>query len=157
MNIIKAVENGNKYVEAGIKTSFDLGQGSGPINHFHSTYTLPFPPYVADHSVLFWLTDASDGFVEYLLQRDDVESPWEQYTKHEFVQRLADGSLPVEYFKHYLIQDYLFLVSTILHTGVLRTEMPRSTSRAQMLWLRTSLNRWQILEELVSRRLKDQH
>jgi hydroxymethylpyrimidine/phosphomethylpyrimidine kinase len=38
----KAVDKANRYVEAGIKTSVALGKGSGPINHFHSTYTLPF-------------------------------------------------------------------------------------------------------------------
>lgn len=31
-----------RYVEAGIRTAVDRGQGNGPINHFHSTYTLPF-------------------------------------------------------------------------------------------------------------------
>jgi thiaminase/transcriptional activator TenA len=35
---------------------------------------------------------------------------WEAYTGHEFVRRLADGSLPEECFRHYLIQDYLFLI-----------------------------------------------
>lgn len=40
-----AVRGSVRFVEAGIKTSFDLGQGSGPINHFHSLYTLPFAPY----------------------------------------------------------------------------------------------------------------
>jgi len=45
MDIITAVKKANLYIEAGIKTSKDLGQGSGPINHFHSTYTLPFAPY----------------------------------------------------------------------------------------------------------------
>jgi hydroxymethylpyrimidine/phosphomethylpyrimidine kinase / thiaminase len=35
-----------KYVEAGIKYSVDMGQGSGPINHFHSLYNMPFAPYV---------------------------------------------------------------------------------------------------------------
>ena len=39
-----AVRRANIYIEAGIKTSTDLGKGSGPINHFHSTYTLPFAP-----------------------------------------------------------------------------------------------------------------
>ena len=42
MSMAKAVNKANRYVEAGIKTSTDLGKGSGPINHFHSTYTLPF-------------------------------------------------------------------------------------------------------------------
>ena len=37
-----AVQKACRYVEAAIKTSIDLGRGSGPINHFHSTYTLPF-------------------------------------------------------------------------------------------------------------------
>jgi hydroxymethylpyrimidine/phosphomethylpyrimidine kinase len=44
MSVIKAVKKANLYIEAGIRTSVDLGKGSGPINHFHSTYTLPFAP-----------------------------------------------------------------------------------------------------------------
>lgn len=46
MGVPKAVRAAAQYIEAGIKTSFNLGQGSGPINHFHSTYSLPFAPYV---------------------------------------------------------------------------------------------------------------
>lgn len=44
LEIDRAVRNGCRYVEAGITTSFDLGKGHGPINHFHSLYTLPFAP-----------------------------------------------------------------------------------------------------------------
>ena len=44
VNMVNAVKNANKYVEAGIKSSISLGKGFGPINHFHSTYTLPFAP-----------------------------------------------------------------------------------------------------------------
>lgn len=43
----RAVRNGVRFVEAGIKTSYDIGKGSGPINHFHSVYSLPFAPYVS--------------------------------------------------------------------------------------------------------------
>ncbi|MGI9280101.1 MAG: thiaminase II [Endozoicomonas sp.] len=35
---------------------------------------------------------------------------WYSYCHHEFVQGIADGSLPLESFKHYLQQDYLFLI-----------------------------------------------
>lgn len=35
---------------------------------------------------------------------------WRAYTRHEFVMRLATGSLPQACFRHYLTQDYLFLV-----------------------------------------------
>ncbi|OCL03727.1 hypothetical protein AOQ84DRAFT_400479 [Glonium stellatum] len=94
-DMVRAVKMANYYVEAGIRSSEDLGRGSGPINHFHSTYTLPFAP---------------GRFIEYLLDRDDVRGPWKDHTEHEFVQRLADGTLPLKTFRHYLIQDYLFLI-----------------------------------------------
>jgi thiaminase/transcriptional activator TenA len=35
---------------------------------------------------------------------------WTSYTRHEFVLSLARGDLPEAAFRHYLIQDYLFLL-----------------------------------------------
>lgn len=35
---------------------------------------------------------------------------WEAYTRHEFVEELGRGTLPVEAFRDYLIQDFHFLV-----------------------------------------------
>jgi thiaminase (transcriptional activator TenA) len=35
---------------------------------------------------------------------------WPSYTRHDFVLRLAKGDLPETAFRHYLIQDYLFLL-----------------------------------------------
>ncbi|KGJ04394.1 thiaminase (transcriptional activator TenA) [Paracoccus halophilus] len=35
---------------------------------------------------------------------------WDAYTRHPFVQGLADGSLPRQDFLNYLVQDYLFLI-----------------------------------------------
>ncbi|UYM18753.1 thiaminase II [Endozoicomonas euniceicola] len=35
---------------------------------------------------------------------------WHAYCHHEFVQRVGDGTLPMECFQHYLQQDYLFLL-----------------------------------------------
>ncbi|KAI6814455.1 hypothetical protein KC340_g16361 [Hortaea werneckii] len=93
--IDRAARMACRYVEAGIKTSVDLGRGSGPLNHFHSTQSLPFPPH---------------GFIQYLLEREDVQPAWNEYTHHEFVQRMGDGTLPPETFKYYMIQDYLYLV-----------------------------------------------
>lgn len=42
--------------------------------------------------------------------RDTCLAEWLAYTEHRFVRALADGSLPEPAFRHYLIQDYLFLV-----------------------------------------------
>lgn len=35
---------------------------------------------------------------------------WRRYTTHAFVAGVADGSLPQAAFRHYLAQDYLFLI-----------------------------------------------
>lgn len=35
---------------------------------------------------------------------------WASYTHHSFVQQLGAGTLPQPAFRHYLIQDYLFLI-----------------------------------------------
>ncbi|MFM7343922.1 MAG: thiaminase II [Tagaea sp.] len=51
---------------------------------------------------------AKAGLFEKL--RDACKESWESYVDHEFVRRLGDGTLPAESFKHYLVQDYLFLI-----------------------------------------------
>jgi thiaminase len=59
------------------------------------------------------LIEDRDRFLEYLLDRPDVQKAWRAHTEHEFVSGLANGTLPVEAFKNYLIQDYLYLVRRI--------------------------------------------
>ncbi|MDF1733385.1 MAG: thiaminase II [Minwuia sp.] len=40
----------------------------------------------------------------------DTAADWQAYTHHPFVAGMADGSLPQAAFRHYLVQDYLFLI-----------------------------------------------
>ncbi len=42
--------------------------------------------------------------------RRDAGAVWEGYVAHEFVQALGRGTLPEAAFRHFLIQDYLFLI-----------------------------------------------
>ena len=42
--------------------------------------------------------------------RADSGDAWADYTRHDFVKGLGDGSLPREAFLHYLKQDYVFLI-----------------------------------------------
>jgi thiaminase/transcriptional activator TenA len=42
--------------------------------------------------------------------RDACAVEWQAYTEHPFVRGIGDGSLPEAAFKHYLGQDYLFLI-----------------------------------------------
>src|ERR1700686_839108 len=39
-----------------------------------------------------------------------ASAEWRAYTEHPFTSGLADGSLPEAAFRHYLVQDYLFLI-----------------------------------------------
>src|SRR6476659_4264240 len=39
-----------------------------------------------------------------------ASAEWRAYTGHPFTEGLADGSLPGAAFRHYLVQDYLFLI-----------------------------------------------
>ncbi|KAJ5333907.1 hypothetical protein MYU51_018297 [Penicillium brevicompactum] len=94
-DMIRSVRSAVRFVEIGIKTSTDLGKGSGPINHFHSTYTMPFAP---------------GRFIEYILDRPDVQRAWQDFTHHDFVKGMGQGTLPLDHFKGYLVQDYLYLV-----------------------------------------------
>lgn len=49
--------------------------------------------------------------MDWLLEREDVQQVWKEFTQHEFVEKMGDGTLPVERFKFYMVQDYLYLVS----------------------------------------------
>ncbi|KAI0526669.1 Rapamycin-insensitive companion of mTOR, N-term-domain-containing protein [Xylaria bambusicola] len=90
-----AVRAACRFVEAGIRSAPGFGRGNGPLNHFHSTYMLPFTP---------------GRFVEWLLSRPDVAPVWHRFTNHPFVLALGNGELPLDSFKKYLVQDYLYLV-----------------------------------------------
>ncbi len=42
--------------------------------------------------------------------RRDAGAAWDGYVAHDFVRALGDGSLPEAAFRHFLVQDYLFLI-----------------------------------------------
>jgi thiaminase/transcriptional activator TenA len=48
------------------------------------------------------------SFFERLKKAASAE--WRSYTEHPFTAGLADGTLPEPAFRHYLVQDYLFLI-----------------------------------------------
>ncbi|WP_330927147.1 thiaminase II [Candidatus Sororendozoicomonas aggregata] len=52
----------------------------------------------------------SDPTTLYKQLKDGCVDDWHAYCHHPFVQGLADGTLRQECFRHYLQQDYLFLI-----------------------------------------------
>jgi len=49
-----------------------------------------------------------DRFTDDLLAQ--TAQVWEKVHRHPFVRGLGDGSLSVESFRFYMVQDYLFLI-----------------------------------------------
>lgn len=58
-----------------------------------------------DSAVIF-----NDPNTLYYKMKTACSSEWHDYCHHAFVQGIADGTLPMESFRHYLQQDYLFLI-----------------------------------------------
>ncbi|OUM65597.1 hypothetical protein PIROE2DRAFT_20290 [Piromyces sp. E2] len=58
-------------------------------------------------SSLFIILFSNRSFVQIL--KDYAKKEYDEYINHEFVNRIADGTLPVESFKYYLRQDYIYL------------------------------------------------
>lgn len=54
------------------------------------------------------MSGAAEGLFARL--RAACAEEWDAYMRHAFVAGLADGSLPETCFRHYLVQDYLFLI-----------------------------------------------
>lgn len=95
-----------------------------------------------------------------MLERPDVAPVWDQFINHPFVLAMGDGTLPVESFKGYLIQDYLYLVSSsspMRHTETVKlvflTDVEglyRYTLLEPTPWQPTSRRTWQTLQLFVT-------
>ena len=40
---------------------------------------------------------------------NSVEHIWNSYLTHPFITKMADGTLEIEKFKYYMLQDYVYL------------------------------------------------
>lgn len=54
---------------------------------------------------------------------------WDDYLHHDFINQLATGTLPKDSFRHYLKQDYLYLLQ---YTRVMALSVYKSDTLAQM-------------------------
>jgi thiaminase/transcriptional activator TenA len=57
---------------------------------------------------------------------DQVKDIWEAYHDHPFIQALGDGSLPIEKFRFYMLQDYAYLYDyvKVFALGIVKTNDP---------------------------------
>ncbi|KAK4695260.1 hydroxymethylpyrimidine/phosphomethylpyrimidine kinase / thiaminase, partial [Phenoliferia sp. Uapishka_3] len=98
MGVKDAVRIAGDYVSSAIASSYPIGAGSGPINHFHGM--LP-------RSILLPTPTSPTPFTDYLIAY--APDAWRRYVYHPFPLGLADGTLPLKSFLHFIQQDYHFL------------------------------------------------
>ena len=68
--------------------------------------------------------------------KSSAATEWRAYTEHPFTNAMADGSLPEVAFRHYLVQDYLFLIDygRLLALAVARSpDLKTMTRLAELL------------------------
>ena len=57
---------------------------------------------------------------------EDVKEIWDGYLKHPFVSGIGDGSLSLERFRFYMLQDYLYLYdyARVYALGIVKSREP---------------------------------
>ena len=87
-----------------------------------------------------------------------IGTEWTDYTEHEFVRKLGEGTLPLPVFQDYLVQDYHFLVQFARANALTAyksrnlTGIKDATGALQAILHETELHRrltarWGIMEE----------
>ena len=112
----------------------NVGQGNGPIHHFHEFVPGPIPAPPPE-------------------ERPFSEQVWELTTSHRlaietlgFVRALGDGSLPPEQFAYYLAQDAMYLRG---YSRVLSRASALAPSEAeQLFWAKSALSCLEVESEL---------
>lgn len=104
LSIADSVENGIRYVQGAINSASKIGHGNGPVNH---VYHIASPCFKHGTGAVF----VEGGFVDYLLSHPMVKPVWNQYINHPFVEKVANGTLPMHKFVRYISQDYPYLVN----------------------------------------------
>lgn len=54
--------------------------------------------------------------------RKDAQKIWDEIGKHPFIIELCQGTLPLEKFKHYVLQDYHFLLTAIKNFSLIASK-----------------------------------
>ncbi|KZS98826.1 hypothetical protein SISNIDRAFT_447652 [Sistotremastrum niveocremeum HHB9708] len=97
-SVVDAVLFATEYTHLAIETAVPLGRGSGPLNHMHG---------IQQRTIPLITSSTPFPFVRSLIR--STEDIWKDYVEHPFVKQLGEGTLPVESFKHFIKQDYIYL------------------------------------------------
>ncbi|MCO5554306.1 hypothetical protein L7F22_007835 [Adiantum nelumboides] len=100
-DVATATHRAIQYVQSAIARGLsDLGKGPGPLNHLAGT---TLRPILAPSPVGSQRAPLCGRLIAHSLPH------WRRFTRHPFVTKLVEGTLPREAFVWFLRQDYLFL------------------------------------------------
>lgn len=100
-DVATATHRAIQYVQSAIARGLsDLGKGSGPLNHLAGTTPRPV---LAPSPIGSQRAPLCGRLIAHSLPS------WRRFTRHPFVTKLVEGTLPRESFVWFLRQDYLFL------------------------------------------------
>lgn len=121
----QSVYGGIEYVQNAVAIGCDVTKetvkDNGPINHVYAV-EIPLEKMLSDECFTASdvipkkpLKSAADkipggNFYEYLINHPKVKPHWDSYINHEFVKKVADGTLERKKFQFFIEQDYAYLV-----------------------------------------------
>lgn len=126
-SLSQSVYGGIEYVQNAIAIGCDVTKKAvkvGPINHVYAV-EIPLEKMLTDEC--FTASDAvpkkpiegsldkipGGSFFNYLINHPKVKPHWDAYVNHEFVKRVADGTLERKKFQFFIEQDYLYLIDYV--------------------------------------------
>ena len=114
----ESVRLAKNYISGALGAMLNLGKGCGPMNHAFNISNR----FAHKYGTAFTVRNNYKNLLERL--RDSVSDFWPEYNNHPFVKGLETGNLPPEKFKHYIIQDYMYLneYSKVFALGVAKAK-----------------------------------
>lgn len=111
ISLTQAVTLSVHYIHKGmVSLQHKLGHGTGPLNHMVSVQT-SLRDVVKGRNYHSEIQQQHGSLFQYFKNHEKVRENWENYTKHEFVRRLATNELPFPLFLYFLKQDFYYLVN----------------------------------------------
>jgi len=85
--------------------------------------------------------------------REDADNIWKRIIEHPFVVELYSGSLPIDKFKFYILQDYNYLISAIRNFSIISSRADSVEAMREIieiLWLE-SVSEFKGYEEFLEK------
>ncbi|CCF57090.1 hypothetical protein KAFR_0C00950 [Kazachstania africana CBS 2517] len=140
----QAVYGGIEYVQNAVAIGCDVTKDhvriNGPINHIYAV-EIPLEKMIADecfeadhildkysmklaNNIGIGKPLEKPSFVKYLQEHPRVKPHWQSYIKHDFVKKIADGTLEPSKFQFFVEQDYSYLIDYARVHCIAASKMP---------------------------------